>query len=314
MKVPIVYSDAYDLNLGEHIFPAIKYRLIRDRLLEDGVVTEKDLLQPEAASDDQIRLVHSDDWVRKLKTGTLSYQEIIKLEVPYSSQLVRAFWQSAGGTVRTSRLALEHGIAYNLGGGFHHAFRGHGEGFCAINDVAVGIRVLQEENLIERAMVVDCDVHHGNGTADIFAEDDTVFTFSIHQFANYPTEKPPSNLDIHLDDGVGDQEFLDKLKRALVPAIELFRPEMIVYVAGADPYANDQLGGLNLSLEGLMARDRLVLTQALRQNVPVAITLAGGYAYDVADTVAIHANTYKAANVVLGEMGWKTDLRSKSLD
>jgi acetoin utilization deacetylase AcuC-like enzyme len=183
----------------------------------------------------------------------------MQLEVPYSRELVEAFWLAAGGSMLAARLALEQGIGFNIGGGFHHAFAGHGEGFCAINDIAVAIRAMQREGRIQRAMVVDCDVHHGNGTAGIFAGDASVFTLSIHQFNNYPSEKPPSSLDIHLPDGVGDEEYLHRLGNGYRAAMTMFHPELLIYVAGADPYCEDQLGGLSLSLEGLRERDRLVI-------------------------------------------------------
>ena len=189
-------------------------------------------------------------------------------------------------------------IGFNIGGGFHHAFPGHGEGFCAIHDVAVAIRALQHSKIIERAMVVDCDVHHGNGTAAIFAGDRTVLTVSLHQFNNYPSEKPASTIDVHLRDGTGDEEYLERLRGALDLALG-FSPHLMVYVAGADPYREDQLGGLSLTLEGLKRRDRMVFETALQRNVPVAVTLAGGYARDTSDTVAIHCNTVKLAVAAL---------------
>jgi acetoin utilization deacetylase AcuC-like enzyme len=208
-----------------------------------------------------------------------------------------------------ARLALKNGIGFNVGGGFHHAFAGHGEGFCAINDIAVAIRSLQHgvsgDGAIQRAMVVDCDVHHGNGTAGIFANDPSVFTLSIHQFNNYPSEKPPSSLDIHLPDGVGDEEYLHRLGNGYRTAMSLFHPELLVYVAGADPYCEDQLGGLSLSFEGLRERDRLVIWTALHSHIPVAIVLAGGYAMSVQDTVTIHANTAHVAKEVLEKTGWQ---------
>jgi acetoin utilization deacetylase AcuC-like enzyme len=246
--------------------------------------------------------------VKRLQTGTLSYQEIMQLEVPYSRELVEAYWLAAGGTTLAARLALEQGIGFNVGGGFHHAFSGHGEGFCAINDIAVAIRTRQSgggDRTIQRAMVVDCDVHHGNGTASIFADDPSVFTLSIHQFNNYPTEKPPSSLDIHLPDGVGDEEYLHRLGNEYRTAMNMFHPELLIYVAGADPYCEDQLGGLSLSLEGLRERDRLVIWTALHSHIPVAIVLAGGYAVNVQDTVTIHANTAHVAKEVLEKTGWQ---------
>lgn len=304
-SIALVYHEGYDLNLGDHVFPSHKYRLIREKLIRDGFVQEKDFHRPEPAGDDDLLLVHTPEWIRKLRSGTLSYAEILKLEVPYSRQLVEAFRLAAGGTILAARLALERGVAVNLGGGFHHAFPDHGEGFCAIHDVAVAIRKLQRENVIRKAMVVDCDVHHGNGTAAIFSGDPTVFTLSIHQFNNYPSEKPASNVDIHLADGTGDAEYLAKLSGACRLAIPGFRPDVLFYVAGADPYLEDQLGGLNLTIDGLKERDRVVMELALQERIPVAVTLAGGYAADVADTVAIHANTVEEAEATLREIGWE---------
>jgi acetoin utilization deacetylase AcuC-like enzyme len=301
----LVYHPGYDLNLGEHVFPSQKYRLIRDRLLADAFACSDDFVQPEPAPDDDLLAVHNPDWVERLKTGTLTYYDILKLEIPYSPQMIRAFWLAAGGTTLAARLALAHGVGFNLGGGFHHAFPDHGEGFCAVHDVAVAIRRLQKDGLIRRAMVVDCDVHHGNGTAAIFAADPSVFTLSIHQLNNYPTEKPPSDIDIDLADETGDREYLEQLRAALVPAVAGFHPDLVAYVSGADPYYQDQLGGLSLTLEGLKARDRTVFSCALMHQVPVAVALAGGYAVDLEDTVTIHANTARAAKEVLDRVAWK---------
>ncbi|MDX2150139.1 MAG: histone deacetylase [Bryobacteraceae bacterium] len=302
----LVYHDGYDLNFGAHVFPSTKYKLIRARLLRLGVAVPEDFVEPEPPADEDLLLVHEQGWIERLKNGTLSFQEVLRLEVPYSRQMVNAYWLSAAGTTLAGRLALEHGVGYNIGGGFHHAFPGHGEGFCAIHDVAVAIRRLQKDGLIEKALVIDCDVHHGNGTAAIFAGDASVFTMSIHQFNNYPAEKPPSTIDIHLADGVADAEYLQKLKGPYEMAVSGFRPDLVMYVAGADPYMHDQLGGLSLTLEGLKARDRLVIDTALRYKAPVVISLAGGYAYELMDTVAIHYNTAIAAKESLEETGWKT--------
>jgi acetoin utilization deacetylase AcuC-like enzyme len=214
--------------------------------------------------------------------------------------MVDAFWLAAGGSIRAARNALRDRVSYNIGGGFHHAFREHGEGFCAIHDVAVAIRRLQTDGQIERAMVVDCDVHQGNGTASLFATDTTVFTISLHQLNNYPSEKPPSDIDVDLPDGVGDTEYLEKLRDALASGFAEFRPDLIMYIAGADPYREDQLGGLALTESGLKARDAMVLGSAVQRGIPVAITLAGGYAWNTADTVAIHCNTAQAALEALG--------------
>ncbi len=303
LPLRLIYHEAYDLNLGAHVFPSQKYRLIRERMLAEGFASPGDFLAPQPATDDDMLLVHDRAWVERLRAGTLTYTDIIRLEIPYSRQLIEAVWLATGGTILAARRALEDRIGFNIGGGFHHAFPGHGEGFCAIHDVAVAIRRLQRDGAIAKALVVDCDVHHGNGTAGIFAGDASVFTLSIHQFNNYPTEKPPSSLDIHLEDGVGDEEYLRKLGEGASLAIESFRPNMVFYVAGADPYCEDQLGGLALTLEGLRERDRLVMETALRHRIPVAVTLAGGYAYNVGDTVTIHVNTARAAAQLLGHTG-----------
>jgi acetoin utilization deacetylase AcuC-like enzyme len=288
--VKLVYHPRYDLNLGTHVFPSQKYRLVRERLLAEGGVSLDDFLTPEPITDEQILLVHEPGWIERLKTGTLGYSELARLEIPWSRETIEAIWIATGGTLLAARRALQDGRGFNLGGGFHHAFPAHGEGFCAINDVAIAIRVLQHEGAIAKAMVIDCDVHHGNGTAAIFAADPTVFTLSIHQYDNYPSEKPPSTVDIHLPDSIGDDEYLVRLAAAVKIALA-FHPDLIFYLAGADPYRDDQLGGLALSIDGLLRRDRLILDTGL----PVAITLAGGYARKVQDTVTIHCNTVRAA-------------------
>ncbi|MBM3788789.1 MAG: histone deacetylase [Acidobacteria bacterium] len=291
----VIYSDGYDLSLGNHVFPSQKYRLAMERLVERSVVAEGDVVEPPRARDEEVELVHSPGYVSRLKTGALSREEILRLEVPYSRRFADAVWLSAGGTIEACRRALEEGISVNLSGGFHHAFAGHGEGFCALNDVAIGMRTMQKERRILTAMVVDCDVHHGNGTAAIFHHDPTVFTLSLHQLNNYPFIKPPSNIDVHLDDGTGDEEYLDRLQDALERALAEFNPGLIVYLAGADPYCQDQLGGLSLTIDGLRRRDALVFREAGARRIPVAATLAGGYAVDVNDTVAIHVNTVRSA-------------------
>ncbi len=295
----LVYSERYDLNLGDHVFPSKKYRWLHDRLLRTRFASAADFVEPVPATDEDVLLVHDAEWVAKLRSGTLSYQDILRLEIPYSRQMVEAFWLSAGGSIMAARLAVASGLGFNIGGGFHHAFPGHGEGFCAINDIAIAVRRLQKDGIIRRAMVVDCDVHHGNGTAAIFAGDPSVFTLSIHQFNNYPSEKPPSSLDIHLPDGIGDAEYLNRLGNGYRAALAMFRPELVMYVAGADPFFGDQLGGLALTFDGLMERDRLVIWTALTHNIPVAIVLAGGYAQSVEDTITIHANTVAVAKEVL---------------
>jgi acetoin utilization deacetylase AcuC-like enzyme len=301
----LVYHPSYDLDLGEHVVPGEKYGLIRRRLLEEKLVCPQSFLEPVPATDEQLLLVHTEAWIRKLETGGLTHQEILTLEIPYSRQLVEAFRLFAGGAILAARLALEDGTAYHLGGGFHHALPGRGEGFCAIHDVAVAVRCLQGDDSIRRAMIVDCDVHHGSGTAAIFAGDESVFTLSIHQLNNYPAQKPPSNIDVHLADGTGDCEYNSRLQAALRLAFLRFQPDLLFYLAGADPYYQDQLGGLNLTFDGLWERDSLVLEAALDRAVPVVICTAGGYAFRVQDTVTIHVNTARVAREMLDRIGWR---------
>lgn len=293
--VPLVYHHRYDLHLGAHVFPSQKYRLVRDRLVHEGLVESSGIIAPEPASDEDVLRVHAAGYVHKLKTGTLAPREILRMEVPYSNELVAAVWLAAGGSIEAGKRARASGCAVNIGGGFHHAFPDHGEGFCVIHDVAIAIRRLQFDGTIKTAMVVDTDVHQGNGTAAIFARDASVFTFSIHQEHNYPDPKPPSDLDANLPDGLGDDDYLAVLDAHLARAFDEFHPDLVFYVAGADPYHEDQLGGLALTLEGLERRDALVFLHACRHGVPVAVTLAGGYARNVADTVSIHVNTILAA-------------------
>jgi acetoin utilization deacetylase AcuC-like enzyme len=291
----LIYDDGYDLNLGTHVFPSQKYRMVRDKLLKDGIADAGDFLAPAPATDADILRVHSQDYVRKLKTGSLSYAEVLQLEVPYSEELIYACWLAAGGSILAGQRALEDGYAANVGGGFHHAYPDHGEGFCVIHDVAVAIQRLRFDQAIVRAMVVDTDVHQGNGTAAIFGGDGDVFTLSIHQEHNYPYPKPPSTVDINLPDGVGDAEYLAILEKNLHQALSDFGPQIIFYVAGADPYREDQLGGLKLTMNGLAQRDALVMDYARRNGCAIATTLAGGYARRVEDTVAIHVGTILAA-------------------
>ena len=295
LPLKLVYNDRYDLNLGAHVFPSQKYRLVYERLLQDGIATPEDFLKPTPADDKDILRVHSQDYVYKLKSGSLTRAEVMRMEVPYSTELMEACWLAAGGSILAAQRALEDGFSANIGGGFHHAYPDHGEGFCVIHDVAVAIRRMQADGAIERAIVVDADVHQGNGTAAIFGGDETVFTMSIHQEHNYPYPKPPSTVDVNLPDGIGDADYLAILEKYLHRSFEEFSPQLLFYVAGADPYREDQLGGLALTMEGLARRDALVMGYAQRNQVPTAVTLAGGYARKVEDTVTIHVNTIKAA-------------------
>lgn len=294
----LVYHPGYDLNLGLHVFPSQKFRLIQLQLLRDAIAGPEDFVLPQEATDEDLLRVHTPEWIEKLHKGTLTASEIMKLEVPYSPEMATAVWLATGGSILAGQLALRDGFGCNLGGGFHHAYANHGEGFCAIHDVAVAIRCLQADGAIKKAMVVDTDVHHGNGTAHIFRNDDSVFTLSIHQFNNYPGHKPPSNLDLHLADRVEDDEYLETLIPAVSKSLDEFKPEIVFYVGGADPFCEDQLGGLMLTKKGLKQRDKQVFTEARIRGIPVATALAGGYARNVEDTVRIHVNTIVAAKEV----------------
>jgi acetoin utilization deacetylase AcuC-like enzyme len=321
----LVYSDDYYLPIGAHVFPAQKYRYIHQRLLQTGVAEPSDFLEPSPACEEDVLLVHTPEYVRKLKSGTLSPREELQMEVPYSPELVRAFYLAAGGSILAGQSALKDKVAFNIGGGFHHAFPDHGEGFCVIHDVAVAIRRLQRDKKIVRAMTVDCDVHQGNGTAAIFggtrdasdplpskasvrprgtdspgAPVGDVFTISLHQENNYPMWKPPSSIDVNLPDGTGDDDYVAWLDNALSSGLRQFEPELICYIAGADPYREDQLGGLALTIEGLKRRDELMFRVARVRDIPVMVTFAGGYARRVEDTVTIHCNTVVAAKEVFG--------------
>jgi acetoin utilization deacetylase AcuC-like enzyme len=331
----LVYSDDYYLPIGSHVFPAEKYKCIHDRLLASGIAQPSDFVTPRPATDQDVLLVHTPRYVEKLKTGTLSAREQLELEVPYSPELVSAFWLAAGGSVLAADHALNDGMAISIGGGFHHAFPDHGEGFCMIHDVAVAIRCMQRDNKIRTAMTVDCDVHQGNGTAVIFsghrvpseplpsvpnfmmnpshpaphgirrrsAHAEDVFTISLHQQNNYPVFKPPSSLDLNLPDEMGDGEYLACLGDALSLGLSKLKPELICYLAGADPYREDQLGGLSLTIAGLKERDALVFQIAKAEGIPVMVTLAGGYALKLEDTITIHCNTVAAAKEVFGGKG-----------
>ena len=291
----LVYHQGYDLRLGQHVFQSQKFGMVRDALLAGKIADRGDFLSPEPAGDEDILRVHTPDWVDKLKHDKLSIAERVRLEIPYSQAAVRGFWLAAGGSILAAHCALKDGFGFNIGGGFHHAFPGHGEGFCMIHDVAVAIRRLQADKALERVLVVDTDVHQGNGTAVIFAGDASVFTLSLHQENNYPDPKPPSDLDVNLADGVGDEQYLELLDKALAEAFRRFAPQMLFYIAGADPYRDDQLGGLTLTMQGLQERDALVFADARLRGLPVAVAYAGGYARQVEDTVRIHVNTVIAA-------------------
>jgi acetoin utilization deacetylase AcuC-like enzyme len=285
----VVQSRAYELDIGPHVWPITKYRLIREAL-NSSANLHLQFVEPSVASWDDLSLVHTPEYVEKTRRGTLTAEEVAQLEIPWSPEIAEGFRLMVGGTIQAAQLGLNNRIAVHLGGGLHHAFANHGEGFCMFNDVAVALRHLQRDGSIQRGAVVDCDVHHGNGTALIFGREADVFTFSIHQQNNYPMWKPPSDLDIGLADGTRDEAYLSQLRNALT-AVLASRPDVVAYLAGADPFVEDQLGGLSLTKDGLRRRDRMVFEACLSADVPVFVTLAGGYARRVEDTVDIHVGT-----------------------
>jgi acetoin utilization deacetylase AcuC-like enzyme len=291
----VFYTPRYYADIGDgHIFPIRKFELVRDRLLGEGTLEADDLIGPEPAAIEDVRLVHTEDYVSRLCAGTLEAVELRRLGLPWSVSLVRRSFFAVGGTIGAAYSAMEDGIGCNLAGGTHHAFSDRGEGFCVLNDVAIAIRVLRRDGLISRAAIVDCDVHQGNGTATIFAGDDAVFTFSMHGAKNYPLFKAQSSLDVELPDGTEDQPYLRILAHHL-PSVFLHRPDILFYLGGADPYVADKLGRLALSIEGLRQRDELVLDECYQREVPAVTVMSGGYGANIWDTVEIHCNTIRTA-------------------
>jgi len=289
----LVYSPGYELALGAHVFRGEKYAATFARLEQEGWTAMLDVITPAPAERADLELVHEPEYLDRLLALRLTPAEQQRLEIPWTAEVAAASLLAVGGSIAAAQEALRRGWACNLGGGFHHAFPGHGEGFCALHDVAVAIHRLQQEHHAMHTMVIDCDVHQGNGTAVVFAGDPTVFTLSLHQANNYPALKPPSCLDVELADGTGDAAYLDTLGAAIRQALHRFTPDMIWYIAGADPFRDDQLGGLALSMEGLRERDRMIFTLARERHLPVATALAGGYARRLEDTVSIHAQTVR---------------------
>ena len=294
----LFYSPYYYAEIGEgHVFPIRKFELVKDILLAEGTLLPDEIIEPPSANIEDLHLVHTEDYISRLVDGTLTAKEIRKLGLPWSQSLVRRSFHAISGTIEAAKYAVESGISSNLAGGTHHAFPDRGEGFCVLNDVAVAIRVLQREKLAEKFLIVDCDVHQGNGTAFIFKDDPSVFTFSMHGAKNYPLHKEKSSLDIELPDKTGDKEFLETLSEALSRVI-LHHPDIIFYLGGADPFEKDKLGRLSLTKEGLMERDEMVLQFAKEHHTPIVTTMSGGYALDIIDTVEIHANTIRAVKKV----------------
>ena len=290
------YSDTFVLPLPEnHRFPMAKYRLLRERILAERIITPEDLLLPLAASDEQILRAHDADYLERVVGGDLSAAEIRRIGFPWSPEMVERSRRSSGATIMAGRTALDEGIAVNLAGGTHHACRDHGEGYCVFNDSAIAARALQAEGRVRRVVILDLDVHQGNGTAQILAGDPTVFTFSIHGAKNFPFHKERSDLDIELPDGTGDAVYLELAEEGVRRAIAMSGADVAIYLAGADPYHGDRLGRMALSMAGLAERDRLVLGLCREAGLPVAIAMAGGYAKNVDDIVAIHTQTVRIA-------------------
>lgn len=294
----VSYTPRYYADIGEgHVFPIRKFELVRDRLLGEGTLVESDLIEPEPATIAQILLVHTEDYVSRLVDGTLTPREIRRLGLPWSTSLVQRSFYAVGGTIAAAHWALDNGVGSNLAGGTHHAFADRGEGFCVLNDVAIAIRELMREDLVRKAAIVDCDVHQGNGTATIFAAEAAVFTFSMHGAKNYPLFKTHSSLDVELRDGTGDEAYLDTLAYNL-PSVFEHGPEIVFYLAGADPYEGDKLGRLAISIAGLRQRDDYVLRSCYEREVPVVTVMSGGYAENIDDTVEIHCHTIRAVREV----------------
>lgn len=292
----IFYSDTFVLPLPEgHRFPMKKYAMLRERVATSGIVTPDALVIPPAASDQQLLRAHTHDYVRRIEHGQVSAQEIRRIGFPWTPEMVHRSRRSSGATIEACVVALRDGYAVNLAGGTHHACSDHGEGFCIFNDSAVAARDIQARGLARRIVVIDCDVHQGNGTAEILRDDETIFTFSIHGDKNFPFRKEQSDLDIGLDDGTTDEVYLDALEHGLAEAIERSHAELAIYLAGADPYEDDKLGRLKLTKHGLAARDRLVFDFCESAGIPVAITMAGGYGRQIEDTVDIQFATIREA-------------------
>jgi acetoin utilization deacetylase AcuC-like enzyme len=297
----VFYTPRYYADIGDgHVFPIRKFELVCRRLLGEGTLRRDEIAEPRPASVADVLLVHTEDYVTRLRAGALTPREIRRLGLPWSKALVRRSFLATAGTIGAARAALACGVGSNLAGGTHHAFADHGEGFCVLNDVAVAARVLRRDGLAGRAAVVDLDVHQGNGTATIFEGDSSVFTFSMHGAKNYPLFKARSALDVELADGTGDDEYLRTLAEHL-PRVFAHRPDIVFYLGGADPYGGDKLGRLALSIAGLRARDEFVLRECRARKVPVATVMSGGYAADTNDTVEIHCNTIRAARRVFAE-------------
>ncbi|MCA0456718.1 MAG: histone deacetylase [Chloroflexi bacterium] len=296
MALKCFYTDHFVLPLpADHRFPMRKYGLLRERVISEGVIRPEDLRVPDAATDEDILRAHDADYLERVKTGALSAKEIRRIGFPWTPEMVERSRRSSGATMAACRVALVEGMAVNLAGGTHHAFRDHGEGYCVFNDSAIAARTMQAEGRVRRVVVLDCDVHQGNGTAAILRDDPTVFTFSIHGEKNFPYHKEQSDMDVELLDGTGDQVYLDILEEGIQRALAMSSADLVIYLAGADPFEGDRLGRLKLTKDGLRQRDELVLGLCKAQRLPVAITMAGGYARNVDDIADIHVATVRVA-------------------
>jgi acetoin utilization deacetylase AcuC-like enzyme len=294
----VFYTPRYYAEIGAgHVFPIRKFELVRNRLLAEGTLDPSEIVEPSPALLEDVLLVHTEDYVSRLCNGQLTTKEIRRLGLPWSESLVRRSFYAVGGTLAATSAALSEGCSSNLAGGTHHSFADRGEGFCVLNDVAIAIRSMRTRSLIHRAAIVDCDVHQGNGTATIFAGDNETFTFSMHGANNYPLFKAQSTLDLELPDGTRDEEYLETLARHL-PAVFAHEPEIVFYLAGADPFAKDKLGKLSLSIDGLRERDSYVLRACYEREVPIVTVMSGGYGKDINDTIEIHCNTIRVVKNV----------------
>ena len=294
----VLYTPRYYADIGDsHIFPIRKFELVRNKLLAEGTLRSEEFFEPEPASVSDLLLVHTEDYVSRLVNGQLTQKEIRRLGLPWSESLVRRSFYAVGGTIAASLHCLEEGYSSNLAGGTHHSFPDHGEGFCVFNDVAVAIRTLRSRGLVRRAGIVDCDVHQGNGTATIFADDTETFTHSIHGANNYPLFKARSSLDLELANGTSDDEYLKILGDSL-PSVFEHEPDIVFYLAGADPFEGDKLGKLSLTIEGLRRRDLYVLRECYEREIPVVTVMSGGYGKEITDTIEIHCNTIRAVKEI----------------
>jgi acetoin utilization deacetylase AcuC-like enzyme len=298
----VFYTDTFTFNLPEgHRFPAKKYSLLRQLVEESGLIPAENLHIPESAKDEDLLRVHTPEYLDRVKEGLLTEKEIRRIGLPWSQELIQRTYRSVGATIATCRAALDEGIAVSLSGGTHHAHSDKGGGYCIFNDVAVAARAMQVEGLVERVVILDCDVHQGDGTASIFGQDPTVFTFSIHGDRNYPFHKPASDLDIALPDGTDDEAYCSALRDGVEHSLESTNADLAIYLAGADPYEDDQFGRLALTKEGLLERDRIVMKASRGRGIPIAVVMSGGYARKIEDVAEIHFNTVHLANQMQNE-------------